>query len=194
MNLILASSYPRRYQLLKDAGLTFKVIKPHVEETIPRKFNIYKVAECLAKIKSNSLPEPKSNEVIITADTVVILGKKILGKPKNKRQAVKMLMSLSARCHSVVTGVCLRSATKSISFSEKSKVFFHKVKPNEIIYYVNNFCPYDKAGAYGIQDWFGLRFIKRVEGCFYNVMGLPVSRVLAELEKMKLLMETQKLN
>ena len=183
--LILASNSPRRRQLLGDCGLEFTLAQKYeVEEIYPADMEAERVPEYLAGLKSDGYPELLSEgDVLITADTVVILGDRILGKPADRDEAVEMIRALSGKSHTVVTGVVLRSSTDRQSFSAHSKVTFRELRDEEIEYYVDTYSPLDKAGAYGIQEWIGYVAVEHIEGSFYNVIGLPVQRLYVELEK-----------
>ena len=181
--LILASQSPRRRQLLADAGIEF-VLAPRFEceESFPDTMPAAEVAEYLSSLKSEAYPEPLgANDILLTADTVVIACNRILGKPADRAEAIEMITMLSGREHEVVTGVTLRSAERVKSFSVVSKVRFRALLQEEIEYYVDTYRPYDKAGSYGIQEWIGYVGIEGIEGSFYNVMGLPVQRLYCEL-------------
>lgn len=183
--LILASKSPRRRELMKGAGLSFEFAEGYdVEEVYPAGLDPRKVPLYLARLKSQAYPEPlKDNEILITADTVVILGGEIIGKPKSREDAIGMIGRLSGREHVVITGVCIRSAHKTKGFSTGSRVLFRELGHDEIEYYVDTYKPYDKAGAYGIQEWIGYVGIKGVRGSFYNVMGLPIQSLYVNLLK-----------
>lgn len=178
--IILASQSPRRQDLLSDLGITFKVITKPIEEDFPSEMNPHLIAEYLANKKSLAF-HPKGEEIIITADTVVIHNNKVLNKPKNKEEAKEMLSNLSSSTHEVVTGVCIHQENNQFSFSELTKVEFKTLSEWEIDYYINNYNPSDKAGAYGIQDWIGKIGIKSIDGCYYNVMGLPLQTLYSYL-------------
>ena len=181
--LILASQSPRRRQLLADAGLEF-VLAPRFEceESFPDTMPAAEVAEYLSSLKSEAYPEPLgANDILLTADTVVIACNRILGKPADRAEAIEMITMLSGRDHEVVTGVTLRTAERVKSFSVVSKVRFRALFQEEIEYYVDTYRPFDKAGSYGIQEWIGYVGIEGIEGSFYNVMGLPVQRLYSEL-------------
>ena len=181
--LILASASPRRHQLMCDAGFKFDVKLKHTDEVWPQGLEVEKVPEYLACLKAGAFHgELKEGELLITADTVVCLGAKILGKPKDREEAIHMLQQLSGRKHTVVTGVCLTTTTRHRAFSARTDVYFKSLSDAEIISYVDNCKPYDKAGAYGIQEWIGYIGIRRIEGSFYNVMGLPVQQLYEELK------------
>lgn len=182
--LILASQSPRRRQLLSDAGLKYVLAgRFECEERYQADLPAAEVAEYLSRLKSAAYPvalEPR--DILLTADTVVVAGGAVLGKPAGRDEAVEMLGRLSGRDHEVVTGVTLRDASRSRSFSARSKVRFRRLAAEEITYYVDNYRPMDKAGSYGIQEWIGYVGIEGIEGSFYNVMGLPVQRVYCELD------------
>lgn len=181
--LILASGSPRRHQLLKDAGFSFEVRLKSTEEVWPSELEIEKVPEYLASLKADAFHgELQPDELLITADTVVCLRDKILGKPKDREEAIGMLQDLSGRKHTVITGVCLTTQGRRKSFSSLTDVYFKELSKEEIIYYVDNFRPLDKAGAYGIQEWIGYIGIQRIEGSFYNVMGLPIQQLYEKLK------------
>ena len=182
--LILASASPRRRELLAACDLDFTLAeKFECEECYPADLAADKVAEYLSQLKSNAYPHPLGEkDIVLTADTVVIFGDKILGKPHSEAEAVEMISSLSGATHKVVTGVTLRTAEQTISFSAESLVSFRTLDTEEIAYYVEKYRPMDKAGAYGIQEWIGYTAIDRIEGSFYNVMGLPVQRLYSTLK------------
>ena len=181
--IILASKSPRRQQLLSDLGVEFKVISYDVEEVYPSDISVDEIPEYLAKLKA----EPFRNEIndstlVITSDTVVCIGDQVLGKPANRNEAVEMLQLLSGKVHQVSTGVCLYSKTKELSFSVSTNVWFKNLSNEEIEFYIENYRPYDKAGAYGIQEWIGFIAIEKIEGSYFNVMGLPVHQLYEALK------------
>lgn len=181
--LILASGSPRRRQLMADAGFSFEVRLKQTEEVWQQGMDIRKVPEYLASLKADAFKsELKNDELLITADTVVCLGNRILGKPKDREEAIQMLRDLSGCKHTVVTGVCLTTMECRKNFSSFTDVYFKELSEEEIVYYVDNFKPMDKAGAYGIQEWIGYIGIRRIEGSFYNVMGLPVQQLYETLK------------
>ena len=183
--ILLASASPRRQELFRSLGINFEVrLKKGIEEDFPSEMDKSKVAEYLAELKANAYRnELKSNEILITADTVVRLGDEILGKPENKADAIKTLSQLSDNEHFVETGVCLMSIDYKRTFTASTKVYFKKLKKEEINYYIAAYKPFDKAGAYGIQEWIGLIGIRKIEGSYYNVVGLPTQILYEELEK-----------
>ncbi len=184
--LILASASPRRQQLMKDAGFTFEVRLKSVEEKYPENINLEQVPEYLSRIKAEAFRgELKADEVLVTADTVVCIHDRILGKPANRNEAISMLRELSGNRHLVITGVSVTTCTEQLSFSSHTNVFFKHLSNEEIEFYVDTYKPFDKAGAYGIQEWIGYIGIERIEGSFYNVMGLPVQKLYETLRKLQ---------
>lgn len=179
--LILASASPRRQFLLKEIGLHFTVDPPHIDESFPADMPIEKVPSYLAEKKANALREKINDEVVLASDTVVILGKQILNKPADRAEAIDMLRSLSGNTHTVITAVCLLSKTKVDSFEDRTDVTFKALTQEEIEYYVDNYKPYDKAGAYGAQDWIGMVAIEKIVGSYFTVMGLPIHKVYDRL-------------
>jgi len=183
--LILGSASPRRQDLLKSLGFEFLNKPVQVNETLwPKNLEAQEICIYLAELKADAYNEDlKENDLLITADTIVWCEGKVYNKPANFAEGKKMLESLSGKMHQVFTAVCLKSANKQTTFFDESKVYFKKLKPDEIEYYLTNFSPYDKAGGYGVQDWIGYIGIDKIEGSFYNVMGLPVKDLFEELIK-----------
>ncbi len=181
--LILASRSPRRRELLAGCDLHFEIAEGYeVEEVYPETLAAEKVPEYLSGLKADGYPYPLADgDILITADTVVISRGRILGKPHSREEAMEMIRELSGRTHLVVTGVSLRDNRRSVSFSAESKVSFRELSDEEIAYYVDTYKPFDKAGAYGIQEWIGRTAIESIEGSFYNVMGLPVAALYKHL-------------
>ena len=181
--IILASQSPRRQQLLSDLGLQFKVQSMNVAEEFPPELGMNEVPVYLAELKASAfLPKLKSNQLVITADTIVWLDGQVLNKPADYNDGFRMLKNLSGKKHQVITGVCLLSTHKKISFFVSTDVWFTQLSNQEIHYYLETFGPYDKAGAYGIQEWIGYIGIHRIEGSFYNVMGLPIQSLYEHLK------------
>ena len=182
--IVLASKSPRRKQLLQEIGIPFSVETIDVDEVYPEDLPVEEVAAYLAKLKAtpfiNNIDDQK---LIITSDTIVCVDNQILGKPTGYEEAFEMLRLLSGRSHQVMTGVNLFSQSKSISFTTTTTVHFKVLSKEEIGYYLDNFKPYDKAGAYGIQEWIGHIAVKRIDGSYFNVMGLPIQRLYEELRK-----------
>ena len=183
-NIVLASKSPRRQELLRGMGVKFKVQTKDIVESYPADMALEEVALFLSRQKSMAfeISELPKDFLVITSDTVVIAGKEILGKPKDRADALRMLELLSGRTHHVITGVTLRSVKKMKSFSATSRVTFARLDAEEMAYYVDTFKPYDKAGAYGIQEWIGYVGITGLYGSFYNVMGLPTRRLYQALK------------
>lgn len=179
--LILASGSPRRQYLLREIGLQFTIEKPNVDEAFPADMPVQEVARYLALQKAAQFKNRLQNEIVITADTVVILDRHILNKPADRQEAISMLSHLSGQHHHVMTGVCLLSKEKEDAFEDVTEVVFKNLTQEEIIYYVDNHTPYDKAGAYGVQDWIGMVAIEKIIGSYFNVMGLPVHQVYTRL-------------
>lgn len=182
--LLLASKSPRRRELLKMIDLPFELVSlDEVKEIYPPGLPAEKVPEFLSEIKAKAqISKIKEGDILITADTVVILQGSILGKPKDLKEAKNMLKRLSGKTHVVVTGVTLMSKEKTHTFSAMTEVTFKDLSDAEIDYYVDNYKPLDKAGAYGIQEWIGAAGVKEIKGSFYNVMGLPINRLYQELK------------
>lgn len=178
-NIILASKSPRRLELLKGIGIDFNILTKEVDESYSKNLSVFDVAPFLSLKKAKAFEESElpENYMVITADTVVIVDDKILGKPKDADDASDMLHLLSGKKHSVITGVTVRTKEKTKTFSVTSKVSFDILAEAEIEYYVNNFKPFDKAGSYGIQEWIGYIGVNGVEGSYFNVMGLPTQRL-----------------
>jgi len=186
--IILASQSPRRAEILRMIGVNFKVDSCNINEKMNQKIEQNEIAIILSKAKAEKISQKYPNNIIIGADTIVVYNEKIFGKPKDKNESKKMLKALSGNCHKVITGVTIMNKKLGVlkTFSETTKVFVKKIPRNQIEFYVNNYNTLDKAGSYGIQEWFSV-WIKKINGCYYNVMGLPVSKLhkhLAEIEKL----------
>ena len=185
MRLLLASHSPRRRQLLSELGYPVEIVNIDVDEHVDPDMPAHQVAEHLALRKSMGYPTELigDNDVLVTADTVVVLDGQVLGKPASHAEAEDMLHRLSGHKHQVYTGVCLRTKQQKHSFTEETTVHFAHLSDSEIDYYIDHYRPFDKAGAYGIQEWIGMVGITGIEGCYYNVMGLPVARLYSALKK-----------
>lgn len=181
--LILASNSPRRQQILKDAGFVFEVFTKNVDEEFSPDMDVRKVAEYLATKKNKAYLGEINNKIILTADTTVVLGKTILNKPEDDQDAIKMLKDLSGTRHEVITGVAISLNDQLVSFSDTTFVDFKELVDEEIEFYVTQYKPLDKAGAYGIQEWIGMIGVTKLEGSFYNVVGLPIDKVYQQLIK-----------
>ncbi len=183
--IVLASNSPRRRELLAGLDLSFEIrVIPGLEENPPSSLPPQEIPLFLSKQKAEAyLPALEDQVLLITADTIVWDGAEVIGKPKSREDAVRMLRKLSGHEHQVVTGVCLTTTKRQVAFSVASSVRFSSLAPEEIAYYVDKYKPYDKAGAYGIQEWIGYVGVEGISGSFYNVMGLPVQRLYQELKK-----------
>ncbi|MDO7851814.1 Maf family protein [Hymenobacter convexus] len=186
MKLILASNSPRRRQLLTDLGLRYATRLVDVDEDFPAHLRRAEVAEYLAARKAAAyVATLAADEIVLTADTIVCLDDDVLNKPADTAEATAMLTRLQGRAHEVFTGVCLRCGDgREVVFSDQTTVHFRPLSPAEIAHYIATAQPFDKAGAYGAQDWIGMVGVTRLEGSYFNVMGLPVHRVWTELEKL----------
>ncbi|MDA3853110.1 MAG: Maf-like protein [Bacteroidales bacterium] len=184
--ILLASNSPRRQELLADLDIEFSTfVKKDIDESFPSDMDAQEVASFLSKKKADAYRKDiKDGLLIITADTVVIQGGKILGKPEDKVEAYEMIKALSGKSHTVITGVSLTTKTKQNTFSANTEVTFATLTDQEINYYINKYKPYDKAGAYGIQEWIGYIGVQHISGSYFNVMGLPVQQLYTELKAM----------
>lgn len=181
--LILASKSPRRQYLLKELGLNFEVHTKEVDESFPDNLKAEQIPLYLCQKKADAFDAELSNDtIVITADTIVWIDNQVLNKPENYADAVRMLSLLSGKKHEVYTGVCLKSKHKTKAFYAKTEVYFKLLSPAEIDYYVTNYNPYDKAGAYGAQEWIGYIAVDKIVGTYFNVMGLPVRELYEELQ------------
>lgn len=180
--IILGSASPRRQELLKSLGFDFELSPINALEEWPSGLKGVEISDYLASLKSDSFFRPLSEkELLITADTIVWCGNSIFNKPADFDEGKTMLRRLSGKMHEVFTSVCVRSADRKVIFSDCSRVYFKELSDDEIEYYLFNYKPYDKAGGYGVQDWFGYIAIEKIEGSFYNVMGLPVKLLYERL-------------
>ncbi|MBO7432717.1 MAG: septum formation protein Maf [Salinivirgaceae bacterium] len=181
---VLASKSPRRQELLKGIVPEFDIMLRDTAESYPDTLQGAQIVEHLAKLKASAFEgELAENQLLITADTIVWIDNQVLGKPKDRAVAIEMLHQLSGRKHTVYTGVCLKTTQKERVFSAATDVFFRQLSDDEIAYYVDTYKPFDKAGSYGIQEWIGYVGIERIDGSYFNVMGLPVQRLYQELKK-----------
>ena len=177
-NIILASGSPRRQQFFKDLDLDFEIRLKEIEEIYTTELKAVEITNYLAELKANAFEgELKPNEILITSDTIVWHKNKALGKPKNAEEAFAMIKSMSNTTHEVITSVCFKTEATSTLLHDITKVTFNKLSDEAILYYIDNYQPYDKAGAYGIQEWFGFTAVAKVEGSYTNVMGLPTAKV-----------------
>lgn len=184
--ILLASQSPRRHQLIADSGFELEIIKIDVEEDFHPELKAAEIPEYLAKKKGDAYSqELLDDSLLVTADTVVWVNGHVLNKPSSLLEAKDMLKTLSSNVHRVYTGVCVKSRTNTIVFSEATNVYFNSLSDEMIDYYLQNYSPLDKAGAYGIQEFIGYVGIQKIEGCYYNVMGFPVSRFIHEIQAMQ---------
>jgi septum formation protein len=182
--IVLASQSPRRKQLLEWAEVPFDVVIKETDELYPADLTVEDVPVYIARNKALAVKQELSHDrIILAADTVVVLHGQIIGKPKDRTNAIEILHALSGQKHQVITGVVILTTKEEISFADITEVWFHGLSTEQIIFYVDKYKPYDKAGAYAIQEWIGVTGIRSVRGDFYNVMGLPVSRVVQELNR-----------
>ena len=180
--LILASGSPRRQQFFKDLDLDFEIRLKEIEEVYPPELKASAITDYLAALKASAFEgELQPNEILITSDTIVWHNNTALGKPKDAADAFAILKSLSNATHDVITSVCFKTVSEITVLNELTKVTFNELSDEAIYYYLENYKPYDKAGAYGVQEWIGYIAVEKIIGCFYNVMGLPVSRVVQAL-------------
>lgn len=186
--MILASQSPRRKQLLDWAEMEFDVIVSNSDESFPSDLAFDEAAIHIAKNKARAVKalQQESDRIILAADTIVVCDNLILGKPKDRSEAISFLTHLSGNMHQVITGVYLLKGETELSFADTTTVVFHELSEEQIEFYVDKYQPYDKAGAYAIQEWIGVVGIKSIDGDFYNVMGLPVSRVVKAIEELAL--------
>lgn len=176
--LILASGSPRRQQFFKDLDLDFEIRLKDIEEIYPPELKAVEITDFLAELKASAFEgELKPNEILVTSDTIVWHENKALGKPKSAKEAFEMIKSMSGKTHEVFTSVCFKTSSASTLINDVTKVTFTDLSDEAILYYIDNYKPYDKAGAYGIQEWFGFMAVSKVEGSYTNVMGLPTAKV-----------------
>lgn len=181
--IILGSASPRRKQLLAELAIEFSIKTTQKEEEYPQNLDGAEIAEFLAKQKAEVISkELTGNYLLITADTIVIQNNEILHKPKDKDEAQRILQNLSGKSHKVISGVCIKSAKKEVVFSSETEVTFNKLSEDEILYYIENFKPFDKAGSYGIQQWIGYIGIEKIKGSYNNVVGLPTAELYQKLK------------
>lgn len=184
--IILASQSPRRKQLLEWAEVPFEIVVKPTDESYPSSLPVDEIAVHIARQKALAVQESlPAGAVLLAADTIVVLDNQVIGKPTDREDAVAILSALSGQQHRVITGVVIRQHEQETAFADTTTVWFHELTLQQIEFYVDKYQPYDKAGAYAIQEWIGVVGIRSVQGDFYNVMGLPVSRVVRELQKFK---------
>lgn len=177
MKILLGSNSPRRKELLDQLGYNFEVVSIDCDEKYPDDLKTENIAGFLSELKANSFREVINDEVLITADTIVALDGGVLGKPKDRDEALEILQQLSGKMHEVYTGITIRTADKTRTTVDLAKVYFEDISRSEAEFYIKNYHPFDKAGSYGIQDWLGMSKISRIEGSYYTVMGLPTHMI-----------------
>lgn len=181
-DIVLASASPRRQDLLRQLGIDFRTELKPVEESYPENLKSAEIAEYLAVLKADAFKEQLTqNQLLITGDTIVSLDDRALGKPKDKAEAEEMLKALSGRSHAVISSVCMRTRDKQEVFHDVTEVYFKNLSAAEIAHYITNFKPFDKAGAYGIQEWIGMIGVTTIQGSYFTVMGFPVHQFYARL-------------
>lgn len=181
--ILLASQSPRRRELLSGLGFAFEVVSISCEEKYPSSLKIEEIAGYLAELKADAFQNLLQNQVLITADTIVAINGKVLGKPADQQEAIDMLLTLSGKMHQVYTGITVKGAEKQRTATDCAEVYFDEISKDEAHYYVKNFQPFDKAGSYGVQDWLGMAKIRKIRGSFYTVMGLPTHLIYQMLSE-----------
>lgn len=185
-SIILASASPRRQSFFKDLNLDFKIRVRKIEENYPAHLKAEEITDYLAQLKATAFDDLKENDLLITSDTIVWLDKKALGKPKTPEEATQMLQALSGKMHEVITSVCFTTKHIQETVNDITKVWFRPLTEDEIEYYISNYKPFDKAGSYGIQEWIGYIGVEKIEGCYFNVMGLPIRLVYKTLSEIEI--------
>lgn len=185
MKILLGSNSPRRRELLKELGFDFSVVTIDCEENYPQNLPVSEIAGYLSELKSSAYETLEEDEILLTADTIVVLNETVLGKPENEAQAREMLEKLSGKVHQVFTGITVRTVEKTITQTDVAQVEFEKISSEEINFYVKNYQPFDKAGSYGIQEWLGMAKIRCISGSFFTIMGLPTHLVYNLLKDFK---------
>ncbi len=183
-HLILASGSPRRQQFFKELDVDFTITIKSVDEVFPDTLKGAEITDYLAQLKASVFTDLKENDILVTSDTIVWFKDKALNKPEDKDEAFEMISSLSGNTHEVITSVCFTTTKNQITINDVTRVTFKKLAKEEIDYYIDHFQPYDKAGGYGVQEWFGYIAVTRLEGSYFNVMGLPVHKVYETLMEM----------
>ena len=184
MKILLGSNSPRRKELLQSLGFDFEVVSINCDEIFPENLEVKNIASYLSELKANAYRNLEKNEILLTADTVVTFEGKVLGKPKNREEAIEMLSHLSGKTHQVYTGISFKNTEKIITKTDVADVEFSKITDEEIAFYIKNYQPFDKAGSYGIQEWLGMAKISRINGSFYTIMGLPTHLVYETLKEL----------
>ena len=184
MKILLGSNSPRRKELLQSLGFDFEVVSIDCDEVFPENLSVEKIAGYLSELKADAYQDLQKNEILLTSDTIVTFEGKVLGKPKNREEAVEMLSHLSGKTHQVYTGISFKTSENIITKTDVAEVEFSKISNDEIDFYIKNYQPFDKAGSYGIQEWLGMAKISRINGSFYTIMGLPTHLVYETLKEL----------
>ena len=182
MKILLGSNSPRRKELLQSLGFDFEVVSIDCDEVFPENLSVENIAGYLSELKADAYRNLEKNEILLTSDTIVTFEGKVLGKPKNREEAVEMLSHLSGKTHQVYTGISFKTSEKIITKTDVSEVEFAEISNDEMDFYIKNYQPFDKAGSYGIQEWLGMAKISRINGSFYTIMGLPTHLVYETLK------------
>ena len=184
MKILLGSNSPRRKELLQSLGFDFEVVSIDCDEVFPENLSVENIAGYLSELKADAYKNLEKNEILLTSDTIVTFEGKVLGKPKNREEAVEMLSHLSGKTHQVYTGISFKTSEKIITKTDVAEVEFDEISNEEIDFYIKNYQPFDKAGSYGIQEWLGMAKISRINGSFYTIMGLPTHLVYETLKEL----------
>ena len=184
MKILLGSNSPRRKELLQSLGFDFEVVSIDCDEVFPENLSVENIAGYLSELKADTYRNLEKNEILLTSDTIVTFEGKVLGKPKNREEAVEMLSHLSGKTHQVYTGISFKTSENIITKIDVADVEFSKITDEEIDFYIKNYQPFDKAGSYGIQEWLGMSKISRIKGSFYTIMGLPTHLVYETLKEL----------
>ena len=184
MKILLGSNSPRRKELLQSLGFDFEVVSIDCDEVFPENLSVENIAGYLSELKADAYRNLEKNEILLTSDTIVTFEGKVLGKPKNREEAVEMLSHLSGKTHQVYTGISFKTSENIITKTDVAEVEFSKISNDEMDFYIKNYQPFDKAGSYGIQEWLGMAKISRINGSFYTIMGLPTHLVYETLKEL----------
>ena len=184
MKILLGSNSPRRKELLQNLGFDFEVVSINCDEIYPDNLEVKNIASYLSELKANAFRKIEKDEILLTADTIVTFENKVLGKPKNREEAVEMLQHLSGKTHQVYTGISFKTSEKIITKTDVAEVEFTEISNDEMDFYIKKYQPFDKAGSYGIQEWLGMAKISRINGSFYTIMGLPTHLVYETLKEL----------
>ena len=184
MKILLGSNSPRRKELLQSLGFDFEVVSIDCDEVFPENLSVENIAGYLSELKADAYRNLEKNEILLTSDTIVTFEGKVLGKPKNREEAVEMLQHLSGKTHQVYTGISFKTSENIITKTDVAEVEFTEISNDEMDFYIKKYQPFDKAGSYGIQEWLGMAKISRINGSFYTIMGLPTHLVYETLKEL----------